>query len=133
MEIAEEKKKIHHECLTGHIAAIFEEIPAMICNASSNSKSQKNALYHWIVWQGLWGTNILGYFLSCHRQHVTPLSHCFSGMEVTSHLLKTKLEPNRGRLDRRQGQWSRVSSSPHLTSGLGPPPAVSHTPFDLRI
>ena len=45
-------KTFHCEKLTGHTAAILEEIPAMTCIAKS-SKSQENDPFYRSVWQGL--------------------------------------------------------------------------------
>ena len=48
----------HREYLTGHTAAILEEITAMVCDASRSLKLRQIALFHRIVWQGLiaWAT-----------------------------------------------------------------------------
>ena len=50
-------KTFHHELLTGYTAAILEEIPAMVCDASRSSKSQENHPFHRSVWQGLKAEN----------------------------------------------------------------------------
>ena len=43
----------HREKQTGHTDVIFEEIPAMISDASKRPKSQENDPFHRSVWQGL--------------------------------------------------------------------------------
>ena len=50
----------HRGQVPGHTPAIFEEIPAMVCDGLrwsamllDASKSQQNGLFHRIVWQGL--------------------------------------------------------------------------------
>ena len=39
-------KTFHREKLTGHTAAVLEEMPAMICDASRSSKLQENGPFH---------------------------------------------------------------------------------------
>ena len=46
-------KTFHREKLTGHTDAIFEEIPAIICDDSRSSKLQENDPFHRNVWPGL--------------------------------------------------------------------------------
>ena len=47
----------HLEKQTGHTAAIFEEVPGLICDGLlmllERSKLQENGPFHCIVWQGL--------------------------------------------------------------------------------
>ena len=46
-------KTIHHEWLTDHTAAILEEIPVMVYDASRSLRTQLVALFHCNVWLGL--------------------------------------------------------------------------------